>query len=67
MYFSLDTTIRKDNLLIYMDSMFVYKNIPETVDYWTLSYSMTIINTSFESALYGNNSCEEFTITKPSL
>lgn len=54
-------TIRKDNLFIYMDSIFVYKKDLETVDYWTLIYCMTIINTSFESALYDNNSSEEFT------
>lgn len=54
-------TIRKDNLFIYMDSIFVYKKDLETVDYWTLIYCMTIINTSFESASYDNNSSEEFT------
>lgn len=44
-----------------MDSIFVYKKDLETVDYWTLIYCMTIINTSFESALHDNNSSEEFT------
>lgn len=43
MYFSLDTTIRKDNLLIYMDSMFVYKNIPErTLKLWITGHYFTL-------------------------